>query len=174
MSKVVIYKSKSGYAKGYAEMISKALEADIFELSKISLKDLEKYETVIYGGGLYIGGINKVKFITKNDDFFKNKNVIVFFCGATPPRKEDIDFVVNRNFTKDQLKRIKVFYMRGGFDFDRLTKLDKFLMRLLKFKLKRQKVLTADEKGMLNSYDTPLDFTNDKNTIDLVNYIKSL
>ena len=84
MNTVVVYVSKSGYVKNYAEWIAKALEADIFELSKISIKELDKYETIIFGGGIYVSGINKVKFITKNNKFFKNKNVVVFASGATP------------------------------------------------------------------------------------------
>lgn len=174
MNTVVIYRSKSGYAKRYAEIISNSLEADIFDVSKISLKDIEKYDTVVYGGGLYAGGIKNVKFITKNDEFFVNKNVIVFFCGATPPRQSDVDLVIDRNFTIEQQKKIKIFYMRGGFDFSRLSRFDKFLMLLLKLKLKSQKELTADEKGMLNAYNTPMDFTSEKNTVDLIDYVKSL
>ena len=174
MKTVVIYVSKSGYVKNYAQWIAKSLEADIFELSEISIKDLEKYETVIYGGGLYVGGINKVKFIIKNEDKLEGKNIVIFFSGAAPPKQKDIDYVIDRTFTKEQKSKFMFFYMRGGFDFSKLSIRDKLLMTLLKIKLKYKRNLLPDERGMLNAYKTPVDFTGEKNTVDLVNYVKSL
>jgi hypothetical protein len=64
--------------------------------------------------------------------------------------------------------------MRGGFDYSRCTFFDKILMNVLKFSLKRKKEMTADERGMLNAYDTPIDFTRKENTKPIIDYIKEL
>ena len=45
---VVIYKSKTGFAKKYAEWISEALKCDIKENTKLSLDDLIQYDTIIW------------------------------------------------------------------------------------------------------------------------------
>jgi len=47
-------------------------------------------------------------------------------------------------------------------------------MTLLKLKLKRKKELTLDEKGMLATYDNPVDFTKKKNIEEIVDHIKSI
>jgi len=171
MKTVVIYKSKTGFAKKYAEWIAKALSADIFEASQIDIDLLTNYDTVIYGGGLYAVGINGVKFITKNLEKLSGKKLVVFATGATPPREDAINKVRNMNFTPEQQKTIRFFYMRGGFDNRKLKPIDKILMRLLKLKLKSKKQLTPDERGMLSAYNIPVDFTREKNIAELVVYV---
>lgn len=165
MKTVVVYKSKTGFTQKYAEWIAKELAADIFEVAKLDIKDLEKYDTVIYGGSLYAVGINGVKFITQNFDKLKNKKIIVFATGASPAREEVINEVKNKNFSVEQQKYISFFYMRGGFDFKRLNFFDRMLMMLLKWKIKMKKELTPDEIGMLAIYDKPTDYTR-KNNIE--------
>lgn len=173
MRTIVIYKSKSGFVKRYAEWIAAELSSDIFEASRVTVNQLDAYDIVIYGGGLYIGGINGIKLITQNLDKLAGKKVIIFASGATPPREEALVEVGNKNFTIGQLKRIKFFYLRGGFDYNKLTPVDKVLMTLMKLKLKGKKEPTADERGMLAAYDHPADFTRRKNIEELIAYARS-
>jgi len=175
MKTVVIYKSKSGFVKKYAEWITQEISADIFDAAKVSSSIFDSYDTVIYGGGLYVSGINGVKLITNNLPKLAGKKVIVFASGATPPREEDIKKVWDMNFTVEQQKQIRLFYMRGGFDYNRLTLVDKVLMNMLKWKirLKRSSERVADERGMLAAYDKPMDFTRKQNIEELVAYANS-
>lgn len=134
---------------------------------------LISYDTVIYGGGLYVVGINGVKDITQNIGKLKAKKVIVFATGVTPSREETIREVRDKNFTIEQQRHIRFFYLRAGFDYNKLKPFDKILMTLLKWKLKRKKKLTLDERGMLASYDTPVDFTQKKNIDKIIAYVNS-
>ncbi len=174
MRTVVIYKSKSGFVKKYAEWIAEELSADIFEASNISIDKLSGYDTIIYGGGLYAVGINGIKIITKNFSKLKDKNLVVFASGASPFREEVVSEVRNNNFNSEQQKHIRFFYMRGGFNYNKLNLIDKVLMKLLKFKLKKKSELTPDEKGMLSAYDNPVDFTRKKNIEKLIEYVNSI
>lgn len=175
MNTVVIYKSKTGFAKKYAEWIAKDLSADIFDISKITINKLTKYDTIIYGGSLYAVGINGVKLITNNIEKLKDKKVIVFSTGVSPLTQDGINDVRNKNFTPAQQKYIKFFYLRGGFNYSDLTPFDKILMTLLKWKIKikKEKKLTTDEKGMLTLYHNPVDFTKKKNIDEIINYVTS-
>lgn len=175
MKAVIIYKSKTGFVKKYAEWIAEDLLADIFEVSKVNLNMLTKYDTVIYGGSLYAVGINGVKFITKNIDKLMGKRIVVFASGASPSSEEVIKEVITHNFTSDQQKHIKFFYLRGGFNYNKLPPFDKVLMTLLKWKIKtkKKKELTSDEIGMLEAYDKPADFTRKSNIEEIVSYVNS-
>lgn len=177
MKTVVIYKSKTGYTKRYAEWIAQELSADIFEVSQVSPKILTSYDTVIFGGRLYAVGINGVKLITQNLNKLKAKKIVVFATGASLPKEEVIEEVTNKNFTPEQQKYIKFFYMRGGFDFERLPFLDKILMSLMKriimSKKKKGKELSSDEVGMLAMFSTPEDHTNVENIVELLNYVRA-
>lgn len=171
MKTVVIYKSKTGFVKKYAEWIAEELSADIFEASKVTTDMLTVYDTVIYGGGLYAAGINGAKLITQNLDKLKGKKVIVFATGASPSREEAMNEVRNKNFTTEQQKQIQFFYLRGGFDYSKLKPFDKVLMTLMKWMLKRKKELTPDERGMLAAYDKPVYFIMKENIDEIISYV---
>lgn len=134
---------------------------------------LTAYDTVIYGGGLYVVGINGVKYIRQNLNKLKDKKVIVFATGVSPFREEAISEVKNKNFTAEEQKHIQFFYLRGGFDYSKLKTFDKVLMTLLKWKIKWKKELTPDERGMLASYDQPVNFTRKKNIDKIITYVNS-
>lgn len=174
MKTIVVYKSKSGFTQKYAEWIARELSADLFEASKVSIDILAAYDTVIYGGGLYAVGINGVKLITENLEKLKSKKVVVFATGATPPREEAINEVRDKNFTAAQQEQIRFFYLRGGFDYNKMRPFDRILITLLKWKIKGKKELTADERGILAACDKPADFTRKKNIDELISYINSL
>lgn len=175
MKAVVIYKSKTGFTKKYAQWIAEDLSADIFEVSKVNMSMLNSYDTVIYGGSLYAVGINGVKLITQNIDKLKDKRLVVFATGASPSREDVINEVANKNFTEEQQKYIKFFYLRGGFNYSKLNPFDKFLMSILKWKInsKKKEELTSDEIGMLAIYDKPVDYTMRKNIDSIIDYLKS-
>lgn len=175
MKVVVVYKSKTGFTKKYAQWIAEELSADIFEISSVTSDMLTKYDTIVYGGSLHAAGINGVKLIIKNIDKLKDKKIVVFATGASPSRENVINEVRDKNFTADQQKYIKFFYLRGGFNYKGLGTFDKFLMSLLKLKLKRKKKeeLTSDEIGMLAVYDKPTDFTRKKDIDKITDYVKS-
>ena len=173
MKTVVIYKSKTGFSKKYAEWIADELIADIFDVSKVTSKMLTDYDTMIYGGGLYAVGINGVNNITQNLDEFKDKKIVVFATGMSPFREEAISEVRNKNFTSEEQKHIQFFYLRGGFDYSKLKPFYKVLMTLLKWKIKWKKELTSDERSILASYDKPVDFSRKKNIVELITYVNS-
>ena len=165
---VVIYRSKSGYTKKYAEWIAHESGAELRDARYIKKNELTEYDTIVFGGALYATGINGIKIIRKNLDTLTGKKIIIFTLGATPVRESIRQQIMEKNFSAKQLETISFFMLRGGFDFSRLTAFDKALMLLLKFKLKSKKNPTADERGMLQSYSTPVDFTNKENIKPIV------
>ena len=174
MSKIaVVYRSKSGFTKKYAEWIAGAVGADLLRAEHTKIRGLLAYDTIVYGAALYAVGINGIKLITKNIDMLKNKKLIVFTLGATPVREQIINEVRNSNLSQEHQKHIRFFMLRGGFDFSKLTFGDKFLMLLLKAKLKRKKQLDPDERGMLESFSHPLDLTDERHIGPIVEAIKS-
>ena len=174
MKFLVIYKSKTGFTKKYAEWIAEKLSADLYNYNQINKELFKVYDVVIYGGSLHAVGIEGIKLIKDNLDILNGKKIVVFAVGASPFRKETVEEVKNQNFTKEQLEQVQFYYLRGGFNYKRLPFFDKVLMRLLQLKLKRKKILTVDEKGMLNAYNKLVDFTLKKNTNEIVCYVRSL
>lgn len=84
MNTIVVYKTKYGSAKIYADWIGEELNCKVTDVKDITIDELEKYDNIIYGGGLYAEIINGVSLITKNIDRLKNKKIAVYTTGITP------------------------------------------------------------------------------------------
>jgi menaquinone-dependent protoporphyrinogen IX oxidase len=168
---VVVYRSKTGFTKNYATWLAKRLNCTLLEGAKISIKDITDYDTIIYGSGLYAIGISGIKLITKNFELLKDKRLIVFAVGASPAKKSIVPELVKANIPANQQNKIELYYLRGGFDYNRLSPFYKLLMTLKKLQIKKLKNPDADAKGMLASYEHPLDFTNEKNLEPIIHSI---
>jgi len=156
----IIYKSKTGYTKKYAQWLSERTGGDLLT-GNINADNLKKYDTIIYGGGLYAGKINGIKLITKNYNVLKDKKIIVYCVCLSPSKQEVIDKLRKDNFKDDM--NINFFMLRGGFDYSKCTSIDKFLMNILKAVIKNKKEKDAEEKSMLAAFEKPIDMTNIKN-----------
>ena len=174
MKTVIIYRSKNGYTRQYAQWLAEALQCDILENEKLALERLLAYDIILYGGGIYAGRINGVNLITQNWDALREKRLIVWATGANPGRPEEMQAMWAKIFTQEQFQMIRTYYLRGGFDYRKLNLADKALMGMLKCVLKRKKDLTEDDKGMLQMYETPVDFSDRENIGPLVEYVREL
>ncbi len=173
MKTVVIYKSKSGYSEKYAKWISEAVKADLFRSDDFDPSRFAMYDTIVYGGGLYASGIHGFGLIKSHFKQISNKKIIVFAVSVSPAREDAVQSVIRANFSGEMQAKIHFFMLRGGFDYGKLTIVDKLLMQILKLKIKSHAKRTDDEKGMLNLYDKPVDFTDKKNITPITKEILS-
>ena len=57
MKGIIVYKSKYGSTKKYAEWIAEETGYDCVECGKVKTESIKEYDTLIFGGGLYASGI---------------------------------------------------------------------------------------------------------------------
>lgn len=131
MSGIIIYKSKYGAAKRYAEWLSEETGFKTIEESKAKIEEVKQYDTVILGGGIYASGISGLSFLKKHIDMLKTKKVIVFCCGASPYDEEAFQAIIRHNM-KDKLFSIPCFYCRGAWDMDSMGMVDRNLCKMLR------------------------------------------
>lgn len=166
MKTIVVYKSKYGYTKKYAQWLAESLGCDIKE--NASLADIMVYDTIIYGGGIYAGRINGAKLITKNLEKLSGKKLALFAVGSNVGRPEELEAFWKQALEENVRLNVPHFYLRGGFDYGRLGSVDKLMMNMLKKMLLKKDVLTEDDKGLLEAYEIPVDFTDRKNLEEIL------
>ncbi len=166
MKVIVAYKSKYGYTKKYAEWIAETLGCDIKE--NASLADVAGYDTVICGGGIYAGRINGAKLITKNLGRLAGKKLVLFAVGSSAGRSGELEAFWEKALEENVREQVPHFYLRGGFDYGRLGRIDRMMMDMLKKMLLKKDLLTDDDKGLLAAYETPVDFTDRENLNELL------
>jgi len=168
----VIYKSHYGTTKQYAEWIAEALDAALFEASSVKPAQLMDYDIVIYGGGLYAGGILGAKLVAKNPC----KSLVVFTVGLADPETTDFTDILTKNFTPERLAGLKVFHLRGGIDYKKLGMVHKAMMALMKKETEKKPVAErgADDHIFLETYGGKIDFTEKETITPLIEYVRSL
>lgn len=170
MKTIVVYRSKYGYTKKYAEWLAESLGCDIKE--NASFTDIAGYDAVICGGGIYAGRINGAKLITKNMSRLSGKKLVLFAVGSSVGRPEELEAFWKKALEETVREKIPHFYLRGGFDYGRLGSVDRLMMNMLKKMLLGKDILTEDDKGLLAAYEIPIDFTEKKNLDDIIKIFK--
>ncbi len=167
----VIYKSKYGATKRYAGWIAIKLNADLYELSDIRVKDLKEYDTIIYGGPLYVGKIKGIKFIINNYEHLKNKKVKLFIVGMRNNDEVYINSILKNNIPEEILQSIDTFYFKGKMYYKELSIKDKILIASLRSSISNKKYIniTSNEKVILDIVGNPIDFTDKKAIDNIVN-----
>lgn len=169
----VIYKSKYGSTKKYAEWLAEELGADLIERRKADAATLKNYDVVVYGGGLYVGSIAGVDLVAKNPC----KNLVVFTVGFENPETKDFSEVLSKDFSPDALKSIKTFHLRGSIDYESMSLLHKGMMaglRKLILGKKGREELAGDDQMVLDTYGGSFDLTDRAAINPIVEYVRSL
>jgi len=84
MKTLIVYATKYGTTSECASMLSEKLQGDaaVYDLSKGSHIDFSNYDTIVVGGAIYAGSLNKKvrKFCKTNEDMLLTKRLALFTC----------------------------------------------------------------------------------------------
>ncbi|MEE0060333.1 MAG: flavodoxin domain-containing protein [Acutalibacteraceae bacterium] len=174
MSKgVIIYQSKYGATKKYADWLVEATGYDCIETKKANATKLENYDVIILGGGVYASGIAGLQFLKKNISTLADKKIAVFAVGASPYDEQAIAQIRDMHF-KEALSDIPLFYCRGAWDEDKMKFVDKTLCRMLKKAVAKQNPDEYEpwQKALMCSVGKKCDWTDKSYLEDLIKYIR--
>lgn len=174
MKTVVIYKTKYGSTKQYAEWIAEDLNCEAVDAKNMKISDLEGYDTIIYGGGLYAEVINGVSLITKNVDKLKDKKIIIFTTGITPSEVHEYydGEVIEKNFKNGVPENVKIFNFLGKMKQDELSLPHKAALKALKKIMSAKENPTEMEKMLIEFCDFDGDFSDRKCIKELVEFAR--
>lgn len=175
MKTIVVYKTKYGSSKTYAEWIADELCCEIADAKDMTVQKLTEYDNIIYGGGLYAEIISGVSLITKNLDILENKKIAIYTTGITPlDCKEYYDIlVVEKNFKNGVPKQIRLFNFTGKMKMDELSIVHRTALKSLKKIMSAKKEPTEMEKLLIELCDADGDFCDRSQIAQLVEYIKN-
>lgn len=112
---IVIYKSKYGATKKYADWLVEMTGYDCMEIQKATLDVVSQYKTIVLCGGIYASGIAGLSFLKKHFRDLNGKKIAIFCVGASPYNEQAFNEIKKHNL-KDELCDIPLFYGRGAWD----------------------------------------------------------
>ena len=174
MTTIVIYKTKYGSTKTYAEWIANELGCEAVDVKSIKIDDILGYDTITYGGGLYSEVINGVTLITKNFEKLMNKKLIVYTTGITPIdcRGYYDTYVLDKNFKPHMLEKIRIFNFLGKMVTEELSMPHRAALKMLKKIMAGKENPTEMEKMLIDLCDVSGDFTDKGAIKDLIEYAR--
>jgi len=179
MAKVlVMYFSKHGSTKKYAEWIAAELNGEVYDIKNIKHRIVEGYDTIILGTALYAGKIEGINIIINNYEKIKHKKIVIYTCGLFDYRKPEnvnaVTKIIADILSEEITKHIKIFCLRGGIDYKKMSLTHKMMMWMMKTMLMKKEAekLTEDDKIFLKTYGQTVDFTDKNSIADMVKYCK--
>lgn len=153
MSRVIIYKSKTGHTERYAKMLSEELDIPCYSYKEAKVSDNDE---VIFLSYIYA---SKIMGLSKVLNKYNAKAIIA--VGALAYSKDYVNTLKQTNNIDKPF-----FYLRGGIDYSKLN----FIFR--KFLPIIGKDIAKDDKELLNLFKNGGDFVTKDNLSEVLNYLK--
>ena len=194
---IVLYTSKYGAAETYARLIAEALGCRAVPLDKFSKKELQGYDTVIYGGGVQAGGVRgleqftkwikgdlKLRQMAKRGTISEaeaaeigafDRQYYIFAVGISLDSEGNRLQLRDINFDKDWLRDLPCFFLPGAFDPAKLAGVDKAIIKVATkmFLDKPEAQAAAEDAQVLRYFETGCDLIDRTRTTALIESVKS-
>ena len=110
---LILYQSKYGSTKQYAEWIHRKIPSQMADVNKCNAPEFTKYDVVVFGGYIRTGRIVIAPMIVENWNAIKGKKIILFTTSGTPPEHPNIGKIYNTNLPFEIRQKINYFPLRG-------------------------------------------------------------
>ena len=164
MDAVVLYGSHYGHTARYAQWLAEALDCRAVPARKAAAAALEGCGTVIFGGGLYAGGVAGARFLKDHAGALAARRLALFTCGladpANPENAENLRAAAERALPPELRAQTAVFHLRGGIDYPHLGPVHRAMMAALRAGLRRRDPaqLRQEDRELLATYGQHVNF----------------
>lgn len=143
---IVVYQSKNGHTAQYAKWVAEALGCAAKPMSDMNKDDWNTEDTVIFGGGIYMGKIQGCK---KAFRLRKNKPLVLFACGANQGTDADLAYVKTRNLSPVQQSRLPFYFFPSDMDLANTKGFMKWMMTKIVVMIEKKAVKTDEDRKFL-------------------------
>ncbi len=172
MKILVTYKSKTGFAKRYAEVIGKKVDGQLVEFDKVTAEMMSEYDVVIYGGGLYAGMINGFKKAKEMFNSSQAMKLVVFATGATPFEVTDkIDEMWKVNLSEEEMSNVPHYYMPGGICYENMSFFSRVFMKMMAGPISKEMSKGSGGQALTHSLKTSHNIFDEKYVEPLVSEV---
>ena len=129
MKGIILYMSKYGSTKQYAEWIAEETGFPIIDLNRNGKPDVDDRDVVIIGGWILASSMKTGSWIVKNWSILKGRKVILFSASGSQPTEELKKTYLEGSLPEDIRKAVAYFPLWGRFYTDKLNFIDRNLMK---------------------------------------------
>ena len=176
MKCLVVYMSRYGSTKRYAEQIAKVLNCRVCAHNEVTDTLLAESQIMILGTCILEGRLEGASVYQEWIEAWPDKSWILYTVGLSNPALTNFDPLMAAAFKPEVLERITEFHFRGTIVYKRLD----FRQRIAK-QLEDSKEHSLDtvslgdvERSMLETYGTTYDLTEESSLEPLVARVRAI
>jgi len=172
---LIVYKSTTGFTRKYADIVEEAISCTVMDYRRVTKEMLSDYDTVVYGSRAHAGSIDGYRKMRKLFSQSGAKRLVLFVTGAMPNEEETlIEGFWKQNLPDGEAERIPHFYMQAGLCYERMSCMDKMMMKGFASMLKKKKNKSGEEQAMEKMIAASFDISDRKYAEPLIAYLKGL
>ncbi len=159
---IIVYESKTGFTKKYADMLAAKTKLNVFSVKEISR--IGRDEEIIFLGWIKVG---KIQGLSK----LKKYNVkAVCGSGTAPTAEPDEQTIIARN----KIEGLPFFYLRGGcLPLKELKGMDKIALSMFVNMLKGRKVKDEGTKESISIIENGFDGVKEENLEPVLKWLSA-
>lgn len=176
MKSVILYGSRYGSARRYAQELSK--QTDIPAVSYQEAPPLSKLETIVYIGALYAGGVLGLTKTLRRQSFGEHQRLVIVTVGLADPdilqNRENIRNALQKQIPAQLYGRAAVFHLRGAIDYQALSLGHRTMLALLHRSLQKKPAeeWSEEDKALMETYGKQADFVDFASLRPIINEIQ--
>ena len=159
---ILLYNSKTGFTRRYAELIGKELDCPACPWSDAPA-DLSRYSAVVFGSRLHAGSFDGWKKARKLLARRGAKKLVVFATGAMPNEAEEqIKAVWEKNLTREERGSIPHLYLQAGMCLEKLGRVDRAILSVAARFMGRKKDKSPEAAAFVDAIGRSYDISDAK------------
>ncbi|MCM1368458.1 MAG: dienelactone hydrolase family protein [Roseburia sp.] len=167
---LIVFKSAHGYVKRYVDIIGNALGCDAVPADKVRADMFGAYDKILFISALRgYSPVGMNKFAKYVEAIYKK--LIVCGVGVAPFSRDIPARIKDASISVMYEKFVPVFYARGGFDFEELSRTEKMGVTLTLRRINMSEVLDDSDTAFKNAAAQPFDDVKRENIQPLIDYL---
>ena len=171
---LILYKSKTGFTKKYAEMIAVETGGTAMDVKAAEPGILSSFDQIVFGSRMHAGRIDGLGDIRKLLRENEASLLALFVTGAMPNTEtHTIADMWKNNLTEEELSSLPHFYMQSGLYYEKMGIFDRIMMEMFVFIMKHKKAKSHNEMHLAKIIAHSYDISSKDYIWPLVKYLNS-
>lgn len=168
----VVYSTKSGHTKKYADWLKEDVDADVISVDSFNVTKMLAYKLIIFACGVYGDKLAIMDFIKKNLTSVPAQKIMVMAVSwYTNDSPEATQKLINENFPEQFKNTVPLFVINSGIDKKTINAMDKAKLLAAQNAINRKDGRSSDDINALAIIKGFADQTSKDNLASIKNAI---
>lgn len=146
----VVYSSKYGHTKQYADWLKEDVDADVIEIAKFNITQMMAYKLVIFACGVYADKMAIMDFIKKNVTAIPAQKTMIMAVGwYTNDSAEAKEKLIAENYPEQFKGSVPLYIVNSGINKKQISKVDSMKLIAAQVSIEKKEGRSSDDINSL-------------------------